>query len=88
MKKQLRLESDGEEQMKRHSRLESDGEEQPKKWPKETFLAPAIKDPWLAPVDILEPGKWLSDDIIDHAQYLLGSTFKSVSGFQSNVVFF
>lgn len=37
--------------------------------------------------EVLQKGKWLGDEHIDHAQYLLGSSFPSISGFQSTIVF-
>ena len=40
-----------------------------------------------AATEIMQEGKWLGDEHVDHAQHLLGSSFPSVSGFQSTIVF-
>lgn len=53
----------------------------------DVHLAAVHEDPWAAADEVAWTGNWLSDRHIDHAQHLLGSTFSSVSGFQSTVIF-
>lgn len=55
--------------------------------PRDVPLAPAHRAPCEAAREVLQKDKWLDDLHIDHAQFLLGNGFPSISGFQSTVIF-
>lgn len=50
-------------------------------------FAPGHGDPCEAAREVSKERKWLNDLHIDHALYLLGNNFPTISGFQSTVVF-